>query len=110
MLCSMCAEHPTDWDEYLSASSFSIREVPVTQNALLPVQRPYVLLEITEGDFQLLIYQITVQRFTIETPTMSEFEYYVYITILFTFYTIQIHYYTKQTYQFISLTRARGRF
>ena len=70
----------------------------VTHNAVYPGIRPYVPPEIVEGEFQLMIYQTTVQRFTIKTPTVSEFEYYV--LAYGTFYIIQIHYDTERTNRF----------
>ena len=47
----------------------------VTQNALRPGVQPYVLSEMTEGDFRLIMYLTKVQRFTINTPTVFDTMY-----------------------------------
>ena len=50
-----------------------VRTVTGTQNAVGPDARPYVPTEMAEGDFRPVIYHC------IKTPTMSEFEYNVFI-------------------------------
>ena len=80
----------------------------ITQNAVRSGVRPYVLPEMAEGDFRLMIYQTTVQRFIINTSTMSEqslntINLYTISFTYNTFYIIQIHSNTKQTIHFISL-------
>ena len=49
----------------------------LTQNAVHPSVRPYVPPKMAECDFRLMMYLTYVQQFTINTPTVSEFEYHV---------------------------------
>ena len=61
------------------------------KKAVRPGVRPFVPPEIAEGDFRLMIYQSTVKRFTIKTPSMSEFEYNVFIIIQYYLFTAQLY-------------------
>ena len=41
MLCKMCAERPKDWDKYLPALLFAIREVPQESLGVSPFELLY---------------------------------------------------------------------
>ena len=85
-----------------------LHEWKINRKSIIPLLRPCytkrripVCTAFCVGDFRLIIYQTTVQQFTMNTLTMSEFEYYIFLYNIISIqhvYIIQIHFNTKRTY------------